>query len=151
MLAALSKRVLAWKGETTMAEVNVVGSFLITIGHGAGPEMWVAVSASRQGSALDLPSDPDDRSIELSVKLSAMFGPLSIPLRIAEVYPQGLGFAAYRVMAPNDLGVTIDRTRPATVGIVVDDATDRGQTLACACIGADVTSWFGERVVEREG
>src|SRR5215218_5277487 len=102
MLAALSKRVLAWKGETTMAEVDVVGSFLITIGHGAGPEMWVAVSASRDGSAFDLPSDPDDRSIELSVKLSAMFG-LSIPLRIADANPQGLGFAAYRVMAPNDL------------------------------------------------
>ncbi len=134
-----------------MAELDVDGAFLITIGHGAGPEMWVSVAASREGAGFNLPSDPNDDGIDISVTLSAMFGPLHIPLRIVEVRPQGLGFAAYRVQGPSDLGVGLHSIRPATLGITVDDGTDRGQSLACSCAGADVTSWFGERVQEPNG
>jgi hypothetical protein len=46
---------------------------------------------------------------------------------------------------------TIESIRPSTLGIVVDDGTDRGQALACSCRAAEVTTWWGEREQEPPG
>jgi hypothetical protein len=135
-----------------MAELDVSGSFLITIGRGSGPETWVEVAANNEdGTPVQLPSKADDQSISIFVVLSAMFGAFEIPLKVVEVQPQPLGFAGYRVEAPSDLGVTLDSIRPATMGIVLDTGSDRGQGLACSCAGAEVTSWFADRTKEPNG
>ncbi len=137
-----------------MAELGVSGSFLITIGHGAGPETWVVVSVgSDDGNPkfLDFPAgDPDQGPADVFVVLSAMSGAMEIPLRIVDLQPMQLGFYGLRVEAPDDLEVRLEDTRPSTLGIVIDDGTDRAQALACSCGAADVTPWFGERTQKLE-
>ncbi len=136
-----------------MAHLDVSGNFLITIGHGAGPEMLVVLSVCQEDGdpkRLDFGEPPDaQHPVDVFVALSAMFGELEIPLKIVKVQsgPQK-GFYVLRVEGPGDLGVRLEQTRPSVLGIVVDDGTDRGQALACSCGGATVTSWFGERVQE---
>ena len=133
-----------------MAKLDVSGSFLITIGHGAGPETWVVISVSSDDGnpkSLDF-QDPQspfaDQPVDVFVVLSAMFGAFRITLRIVEVQEREPGIYALRVEGPSDLS-EIEQTRPSTLGIVVDDGTDRGQALACSCGAADVTTWVGER------
>jgi len=131
-----------------MAKLDVSGTFLITIGGGAGPDTWVVLSVSDgdgNPKLLDFQEPPAEQPVDVFVALSAMFGAFQISLRIVEVQQQELGFFALRVEAPHDLGVRVEQTRPSTLGIVVNDGTDRGQALACSCGAADVTSWFGER------
>ena len=139
-----------------MANLDVSGNFLITIGHGEGPETNVVLSVSDEDGKpkfLDFPDPPDSRQpAHVSVVLSAMFGAFQISLRIVEVMPMETGYYGLRVEAPSDLGVRLEQTRPSVLGIVVGDGTDRGQALACSCGGADVTPWFGERTqTSREG
>jgi hypothetical protein len=132
-----------------MAELDVSGSFLITIGRGNGPETWVAVSVSSEDgkpASLKFPKRSGGlQPVEIFVALSAMFGAFPIPLRIVEVQAQPAGFYALRLEAPADLGARLDATRPSTLGIIVDDGIDRGQALACSCGGAEVTSWLAGR------
>ena len=141
-----------------MAKLDVSGTFLITIGHGEGPDTWIALSVSSDDGnpkSLDF-QDPDpqdpfaDQPVDVFVALSAMFGAFRIGLRIVEVQEQEPGFYALRVVGPSDLS-HIEQTRPSTLGIVVDDGTDRGQALACSCGAADVTPPFGERTQEPRG
>jgi hypothetical protein len=134
-----------------MAELDVAGSFLITIGRGAGPETCVVLSVSdADGKPVVLhfpnPPDADRRPVYIFVALSAMFGAFEIPLRIVEVQPQEAGFYGLGVEGPRDLGVRLEQIRPSTLGIVVETGADRGQALACACPAADVTPWFGGAV-----
>jgi hypothetical protein len=135
-----------------MAELDVCGSFLITIGRGAGPETWVVISvASEDGKPVSLtfPKDPEEGPVDIFIALSAMFGAFDIPLRIVEVQPEPAGFYGLRVEGPSDLGVRLEATRPSALGIVVDNGKNRGQALACSCGGAEVTAWFGDRTQER--
>ena len=137
-----------------MAELDVSGSFLITIGRGAGPETEVVLSVSEEDGTpknLHFPADPDEGPADISVVLSAMFGAYQLPLRIVESQPMQTGFYGLRVETTSDLGVTIEDTRPSTLGVFVNDGTDRGQALACSCGGAEVTPWFGERTHEPRG
>jgi hypothetical protein len=133
-----------------VAKLDVSGSFLITVGGGAGPDTWIALSVSSDDGnpkSLDFqdPQSPlSDQPVDVFVTLSAMFGAFRITLRIVEVQEQEPGFYALRVEGPSDLS-HIELTRPSTLGIVVDDGTDRGQALACSCGAADVTPPFGER------
>jgi hypothetical protein len=53
------------------------------------------------------------------------------------------GYYGLRVETPHDLPV--EKLVPSTLGIIINDGTDRGQALACSCGGAEVTPWFGER------
>jgi hypothetical protein len=62
-----------------------------------------------------------------------------------------LSFWGLRLEAPDDLGVTLDATVPAALGIVVETGGNRGQAIICSCAGARVTSWFGERVKDAPG
>ena len=129
-----------------MAQLNVEGAFLITIGHGSGPETIVVISVS-DGEGRPVIVDLD-QEVEAFVALSAMFGNFAIPLRIVDHQPMPLGYYGFRVEAPKDLGVDVYETVPATLGIVVEKGGDRGQTLACSCEGARVTSFFGRQVQE---
>jgi hypothetical protein len=135
-----------------VAYLDVSGNFLITIGHGDGPEMVVVLSVCQEdGNPKDLHfgEPPHVQSpVDVFVVLSAKFGETALPLRVVRVTPMGPGYYGLRVGAPSDLGVRLEQTRPSVLGIVVDDGTDRGQALACSCGGADVTSWVGERVQE---
>ncbi len=132
-----------------VAKLGVSGSFLITIGHGAGPETEVVLSVSDQDGnpkLLDFREPPsDEQPVRVFVALSAMFGAYEISLRIVEVRTLETGFYGLRVEAPKSEVGRLENMRPSALGIVVDDGTDRGQALVCACGGADVTSWFGER------
>ena len=138
-----------------MAELDVSGSFLITIGRGAGPETWVVISVSSEDGMPKLldfnyPGQPDsEHPAQVFVALSAMFSTFAIPLRIVEFQPMPLGFYGLRVEAPSDLGVRLEATRPSALGVVIDDGTDHGQALACSCGGAEVTSWFADRTREK--
>ena len=67
---------------------------------------------------------------------------------IVHVQPMPLSFFGLQLRAPDDLGVRLEATVPAAIGIVVEKDADRGQGIACSCAGAHVTSWFGERVQE---
>ena len=131
-----------------MAELDVDGAFLITIGGGQGPETNVVVSVSAEDGRpemLTIPKNPDEGPVSIFIALCAMFGAFDIPLRITAFQPMPLGFYGFRVEAPPDLGVRIEDTVPATLGIVVDTGQDRGQALACSCGGAHVTSWIPEQ------
>lgn len=135
-----------------MAELDVSGTFLITIGRGAGPETWLVLSVNNEDGTpklLNFSQNSDDQQpAHVFIALSAMFGALEIPLRIAEVQPQEPGFYGLRVEIndPRELGnAQLEATRPSTLGVVVADGTDRGQALACSCGGAEVTSWFADR------
>lgn len=134
-----------------MAELDVSGSFLITIGRGAGPETWVVISVSSEDGKpklLNFPKKPDGQQpASVFVVLSAMWGAHEIPLRIVEVRQQEPGFYGLRV-EPSSNDAAVDRLeaiRPSTLGIVIDDGTDRGQALACSCGAAEVTAWFADR------
>ena len=132
-----------------MAQLDIAGSFIITIGQGRGPETWVVVSTNGEdGSPFQLPQDPDQGSVEVFVALSPMFGAFEIRLRIVEFKFGEPGFCALRVEAPHDLGVKLEDMRPSTLGIVVEAGGDRGQALACSCKPAEVSSWFGETTKE---
>ena len=131
-----------------MAELDVSGSFLITIGRGDGPETWVVVSANDEDGNpvfFKFPKNPQNGPVRVFVALSAMFGAYEIPLYIKEMQPMEDGFCGLRVEAPSDLGVTLDKLRPSSLGIVVTVKKDRGQALACDCGGAKVTSWFPDK------
>ncbi len=134
-----------------MAELDIQGAFLITIGHGAGPETELALSVAREDGT-PAPIDFDRDRVDIFLALSAMFGAFSIPLRIVNVQPGPLSFWGLRLEAPGDLGVTLAATVPAALGIVVETQDgDRGQGIACSCDGAHVTSWFGEQVKDAPG
>jgi hypothetical protein len=132
-----------------MAELDVSGSFLITIGRGNGPETWLALSANSEAGkpvVLKFPKElGGDGPVEVFVALSAMFGAFPVPLHVVEVETQPLGFYGLRVVAPGDLGAKLEAMRPSTLGVIVTTKTDRGQGLACSCGGAEVTSWFAAR------
>lgn len=137
-----------------MAELDISGNFLITIGQGAGPETWLVVSVSDPEGRpvlLDFPQDPSDGTspIHIFVALSAMFGAFQFDLRIAARELGNPGFYGLRLEAPPDLGVRLDQIRPSSLGIVVKTQRDAGQGLACDCGGAEVTSWFSDRIKER--
>lgn len=132
-----------------MAELDVSGSFLITIGRGQGPETWVVVAANYENGkpvAFKFPKHLLEGPVRIFVALSAMFGAFEIPLIIKEIQAMEDGFCGVRVQAPDDLGVKLDSIRPSSLGVVVTVGKDRGQALACDCGGAKVTSWFGDRM-----
>jgi hypothetical protein len=133
-----------------MAELDVQGAFLITIGQGQGPETELVMSVAT-GEGRPVPLDFENDHVEVFLALSAMFGATSIPLKIVNVQPMPLSFFGLRLRAPDDLGVRLDATVPAAMGIVVEKDGDRGQGIACSCAGAHVTSWFGERVKDLPG
>jgi hypothetical protein len=134
-----------------MAELDVSGSFLITIGRGDGPETWVVVSANDEHGkpvVFNFPKNPQNGPVHVFVALSAMFGAYEIPLYIKEAQPMEEGFCGIRVETPSDFGVTLDKIAPSSLGIVVTVKKDRGQALACDCGGAKVTSWFPDKMRE---
>jgi hypothetical protein len=136
-----------------LANLEISGSFLITIGRGHGPETFVVLSVnSEDGKPVVL--DPRKKlpngleTVGIFVALSAMFGAFEIPLKIVEVEIQEPGFFGLQVELnnPKEVGsVRLEALRPSTLGIVIDDGTSRGQALACSCGAAEVTSWFADR------
>jgi len=134
-----------------MAELDVSGSFLITIGRGDGPETWVIVSTNDENGKpmlFKFPKHLEEGPVRIFVALSAMFGAYEIPLTIKEWQPMEAGFCGLRVAAPSDLGVKLHQLRPSSLGIVITAGKNRGQALACDCGGADVTSWFPDQTLK---
>lgn len=137
-----------------MNHLTVAGSFLITIGHGAGPEVVVLVSVTNpDGSALKLalpgPSNPEAKwPIEIFVGLSAMFGTAAFPCVITAVetiYPPPSGFYGLTVaMSYRDVP-RLDTIGLSTLGIIVDTGSARGQALASSSGAAQVAQWWEDR------
>jgi hypothetical protein len=137
-----------------MEQLTVEGSFLITIGHGAGPEVVVLVSvmnADGTPTKLDLPKPEDpgaDWPIDIFVGLSAMFGTAAFPCKIVDVedvFPPPAGFYGLTIeLAFSDLP-RLDKIAPSTLGIVVDTGTARGQCLASSSGVAGVSTWWEDR------
>ena len=132
-----------------MAELDVSGSFLITIGRGSGPETWLSISVSDedgQPGTIHFPKKlGGDGPVQVFVALSAMFGAYPVPLDVVEVESQPAGFYGLRVVAIGGLGVKLEDMRPSTLGVTVTTKQGRGQALACSYGGAEVTPWFGDR------
>ena len=133
-----------------MEELDVSGSFLITIGRGDGPETWVVLSVNGEDgspAALHFPKNPNEGPVTAFIALSAMFGAFELPLAIPEVQTgTAAGFWGLRVATLGGSGVTVESTRPSSIGIVVDTGKARGQALLCSCKPARVESWFSEKV-----
>jgi hypothetical protein len=73
-----------------MAELDVSGTFLITVGRGiTGPETWLVLSVNNEDGTpkiLNFPKNLDERQpVYVFIALSAGLGPIEVPLRIAEV------------------------------------------------------------------
>ncbi len=132
-----------------MAELDVSGAFLMTIGRGSGPETWLTISVNSEDGQPALINFPKklggDGPVQVFVALSAMFGAFAVPLHVVEVESQAPGFYGLRVVPPGDLGVKLEDMRPATLGVTVTTKQDRGQALACDCGGGQVTSWIPGR------
>jgi hypothetical protein len=109
------------------------------------PHTELVISVANEDGTPALVDFEKDR-VDVFLARSAMFGAFSIPLKIVDVRPMPLTFWGLLVEAPGDLGVRLDATIPAALGIVVESGGNRGQAIACSCAGAQVTSWFGERV-----
>jgi hypothetical protein len=137
-----------------MAELDVEGGFIITIGTGKGPETWVMVSVTDEhGKPVTLnivPGDLSPQPISIFVALSAAFGAAMLPLYIQDVqtiYTQP-GFYGVRVEGPEDFG-SIENNGVTTIAIIVDTGKARGQALACACAKAEVTKWWDDRMKKK--
>jgi hypothetical protein len=135
-----------------MAELDVSGAFIITIGHGSGPEVEVAISANYEdGKPYDFPRELEKMPVSIFVALSPMWGGWFLPLKIVKVIDQAHsvpGFCAVRVENEWSDIPPLDQVKPATLGIVVDDGADRGQCLACSCGPAEVSTWWSDKVRE---
>jgi hypothetical protein len=59
---------------------------------------------------------------------------------MAQTFGAVPGFCSVRVKCDID-PTPLEDQGLATLGIIVDDGTDRGQTLACACSPAEVATW----------
>jgi hypothetical protein len=139
-----------------MAELDVSGSFIITIGTGRGPETWVMVSVAHEDgkpAALKIPTDDTSPGpVRIYVALSAAFGAALLPLYIKDIqtiYTQP-GFYGLRVEGPEDFG-QVENNGVTTIAIVVDTGKDRGQALACACAKAEVTKWWTDSMKRLKG
>jgi hypothetical protein len=139
-----------------MPELDVSGAFLITIGHGAGPETEVAISANYEdGKPYEFPKSlkPEEMPVRIFIALSPMWGAWFIPLKIVAVIDQvhdEPGFCGVRVDHEWGEMPSLDDMKPATLGIVVDDGRDRGQGLACSCRLAEVATWWADRMPEKQ-
>jgi hypothetical protein len=137
-----------------MDHLTVAGSFLITIGHGAGPEVMLLVSTTNpdgMATKLTLP-DPSDREakwpIEVFVGLSAMFGTAALPCIITAVesiYPPPSGFYGLTVAMRYPDVPKLDKIGLSTLGIIVDTGSARGQALAGSSGVAQVAQWWEDR------
>lgn len=139
-----------------MAELDVEGGFIITIGTGRGPETWVMISvADEHGKPVSLkitPGSTEPQPISIYVALSAAFGAALLPLYIKDIqtiYTQP-GFYGLRVEGPEDFG-QVENNGVTTLAIIVESGKDRGQALACACGKAEVTKWWEDRMKRAPG
>ncbi len=133
-----------------MAELDISGSYLVTIGRGAGPETWLFLSVQHADGTPALLNFPDPATgaagpVDVFVGLSAMFGAFDLPVRIVEVQPMPLGFYGLRLEGTDEFDRDIAKVSPTTLGIIVSSGGDRGQGIACACSVGTVTSWLPDR------
>jgi hypothetical protein len=123
-----------------VAKLEVSGSFFIAPGETPVPETWVAISVlSADGNPKDLDFPAGNPPVEVFLVFSALFGADEMSLRILDDDRQRPGFYVLRVETFADLGQRLDQIGPVTLGIIVDDGTDRGQALACSCGVAEVS------------
>jgi hypothetical protein len=133
-----------------MAALTVSGAFIITIGHGQGPETWVAILTTYEdGKPFAFPEKPDEMPVTIFIALSPMWGAWFIPLKIVDVQDQVFqvpGFCGVRVDHEWGDMPALDHMKPSTLGIVVETREDRGQALACSCHPADVATWWEDQM-----
>lgn len=116
-----------------MAGLNLDGTFVFTIGFGKGPELIAALSAAHDdGSPVDLEAGLSEEP-RFFVVLSLGMGSTRLDLNVVSTKHLEAGFADY-VLALNWAEVGgVQGIRITTIGVVVQTATDRGQTVMCGC------------------
>ena len=131
-----------------MDELSVQGAFMITIGHGAGPEVVAFVSACQSdGTPVDM-NPGGDPPVEFFTGLTAMFGSSSFPCKIVDVqstFPPPPGF----------LGRTLENTFSdlpklaglglGALGVVVDTGSGRGEGVIGPVGAATPQQWWQEQ------
>ena len=132
-----------------MKKLDVSAHFLITIGHGSGPETELVVATNREdGSPVDLafPKNPNDGPVEVFISLSTTWGAfLTIALTVVAVAKQRPGFCGLRVTGPADLP-PLENLGISVLGVIVDTGKERGQALACCCKPARVEPPWAQTV-----
>ncbi len=132
-----------------MARLDVSGSFIVTVGYGAGPVAWVVVCVSDENGKpypLSIPTDPNNGPVQIFIALSAILGPTKIDLRITDTAPQGVGYYWFAVEPPADVGGNLAGMGVSSLGIIVNDGSSHGQGLGCACAPATVATWYATRM-----
>lgn len=124
-----------------MAELDVQASFIITIGHGQGPEAYVTVSVQDENGAPYVLDVSKPHQFKVFIALSAAFGAMPIDCDIVNASQQKPGFYALQIKAAG-VPLKFEQVGPSSLGVVVDDTKSRGQCLACDCGAADVSKWW---------
>lgn len=140
-----------------MSELTVSGSFILTIGHGDGPEVELFLSVCNpDGSPANVPfQTPEEAAgaIEVFTGLTAMFGTMSIPCVITQVetaYPPSAGYVSMTIQDRfvGEVG-RLDAMGLAAVGVTVQVNGDRGQAVLVGSIAATPQQWWPAKLRER--
>ena len=138
-----------------MAGLDVSGAFMLTIGHGEGPEVNVALSIRNDDgtpTVLSLP-DPDDSGatwpIRIFTGLSAKYGTAAFPCVVTDVedvVPPPAGFVGLVVELEHSREVgRLAGLGLGALGVIVEDGSARGQTVITGTGAATAQTWWSER------
>ena len=145
--------------ESHMDQCIVSGSFTVTIGHGAGPRLIMAVSAQNADGSpnrLTLPklgTPEDEWPVRFYTALSAMFGTSSFECKVTEIqttFPPPDGFIGVELELRNadELGGSLVGIGPTAFAVIVDDGTSRGQSVVTGSGVIQPQTWWSQKESE---
>ena len=129
-----------------MDALAVSGAFMITIGHGAGPEVVAFISAS---AADGTPISLEPERLEIFTGLTAMFGTGSFACDIVDVestLPPPAGFVGLilELRSVSEVG-HLASLGVAALGVIVTTDTARGQGVIASAGAAKPQTWWLEK------
>ena len=135
-----------------MDDLTVSGAFMITIGHGSGPEVIAFIAAEApDGSPVAVDAD----RLEVFTGLTAMFGTAAFPCEVVSVesiYPPPIGFlgCTLELRWSDELG-RLASLGVASLGVVVTNDSGRGQGVITSAGAATPQTWWADRQPDGPG
>ncbi len=138
-----------------MASLDVSGAFMLTIGHGEGPEVNVALSIRNEDGTPTVLALPDPKDLEASwpiqifTGLTAMFGTSAFPCVVTDVQdvfapPPGFAGLVVDLEHSRELG-RLAGLGLGALGVTVEDGPNRGQTVITGTGAATPQTWWSEQ------